>query len=252
MLKQELESQRRAQLNLLSRLERLEQRQRTLEARLSGKQGAASTHPGEDDSTLRHQLPVVRLEPQHNPVMDAPEIPTSTELVISSEDLAKYGDNSEAAVDLADFVEHDTPEGDLAFSLALQKYNLGDRQEAAGDLRRFSSRFPRHSSADNALYLAGMAMVSQGRCDLARADFEKVSDHYPDTDAAPSAMLALGQCEAALGRKDLAREILEQVIRKHPQSHEATQARSALQNLSGTGSLHLERKTGKWAALWQR
>lgn len=230
VLQEELEAQRRAQTSLRARLERLEQRQRTLEAMRQGESaGQPSGFVGDAHVGPPHSLPVVRLQPRSNPVMEAPPIPTRIPLRDPSpDDLARFG---EPAVDLSAITDANNPDADLAFSLALQKYNMGNRREAGADLRQFAVRFPRHAAADNALYLAGMALVSEGRCNEARSEFERVEREYPKGDAVASALLAMGQCEAAMGRVDSARTVLNRVVREHAKSFEASQAKSALNDL---------------------
>lgn len=226
-LQAELASQRRAQRELLERIERLETRV-TLLSRADVPPPASQISR---EGRPWDQLPVVRLAPRHNPVAAAPRVDTSTRLrEPSEEEFASL--MGEPSSDLSAFVETNDEDAEQVFGEALRLYHSGDLTTSRAAFEAFAERYPRHRSTGDALYLAGMARVQTRRCELATELFQIVVDEHPGSSAVRRALLAMGQCEAAEGRTTKARELLRRVVREHPRTPEAAQAESALQDLS--------------------
>jgi len=158
-----------------------------------------------------------------NPVERAPLLPAAVALREPDEDqLARLEADPEMVSEF---------EADHAWSEAVQKLNQGRHAEAETDLLAFVAAWPRHSAADNALYLAGLVRESRGDCSGALPLFESVPRKYPAGDAVPQALLERGRCLLILGRKDEARTILNQLGREHPDAPESAQGLSLIKDL---------------------
>jgi TolA-binding protein len=156
-----------------------------------------------------------------NPVALAPRLPATVELREPDDDRLARLD-----VDPAVAREFDA---DHAWAEAVQKLNHGKHAEAETDFLAFVAAYPRHTAADNALYLAGLVRESRGDCASALPLFESVPLKYPAGDAVPQALLERGRCLRILGRKDESKAILMQLQREHPEAAETAQGKLLLQ-----------------------
>ena len=152
----------------------------------------------------------------------APQIPAAVELSEPDEDsLARLETDPEQTREF---------NADHAWAAAVQEFNDGQREKAEKDFLAFAGRYPRHSAADNALALAGLARELRGDCKNALPLFESVPQKYPAGDAVPQALLERGRCLRILGRKEDATPVLQQLLKDHPDSPEAQQAQRLLLN----------------------
>jgi TolA-binding protein len=158
-----------------------------------------------------------------NPVERAPRLPSSLQLQEPDDDRL---DQLEA--DPAVAQEFDA---DHAWAQAVSKLNEGNHAEAETEFLAFVAAHPRHTAADNALYLAGLVRESRGDCPGALTLFESVPARYPAGDAVPQAMLERGRCLHLLGKKAEAKTILMQLEKDHPDAPETAFARQLLQDL---------------------
>jgi TolA-binding protein len=204
-------------------------------AALAARAPEAAPQKSARDSTSepRPQLKTVKLSPRRrraNPVDRAPRLPAEIEL-------KEPDSNALAQLDVptVDPVIQREVEADLAFAGAVRRLNDGDLDGAESDLLAFTGRYPRHSSADNALYLAGLVRQNQGDCAAAVALFDRIPREYPAGDAVAEAMLEKGRCLAALQRPVEARALLAKLVQDHPDAVEVTAARQLLQSLNDTG-----------------
>jgi TolA-binding protein len=191
---------------------------------------AAQKDPSRDP---RPPLKTVKLSPRRpraNPVDRAPRLPAEIELKEPDENALAQLD-----VPTVDPAIQREVEADLAFAAAVRRLNDGDLDGAEADLLAFAGRYPRHSSADNALYLAGLVRQNQGDCAAAVALFDRVPREYPAGDAVAEAMLEKGRCLAALQRPVEARALLAKLVQDHPDAVEVTAARQLLQSLNDSG-----------------
>lgn len=157
-----------------------------------------------------------------NPVDEAPRIPAAVEMKEpDAESIERLEVDPEVAKEF---------DADRAWAAAVQELNEGHHGDAARDFLAFAVTYPRHSSADNALALAGLAREVSGHCQDALPLFETVARDYPAGDAVPQALLERGRCLRILGRKDEARPVLQELVREHPDAPEAQQAARLLQN----------------------
>ncbi len=155
-----------------------------------------------------------------NPVALAPRLPATVELREPDEEqLARLEADPQIVLEF---------DADRAWAEAVEKLNAGRHLEAETELLAFAAAYPRHTAADNALYLAGLVRESRGDCLSALPLFEAVPQKYPAGDAVPQAMLERGRCLRILGRKDEAKLVLTQLQKEHPEAAETVQGKQLL------------------------
>jgi TolA-binding protein len=169
----------------------------------------------------------------YNPVERAPLIPSS--ISIKEPDQETLERLEAAAVDPGIRAELDA---DHAFAQAVGKLNRGELQSAESELLAFAGEHPRHTAADNALYLAGLIREHNGDCAGAVALFDRVPLTYPAGDAVLSSLVEKGRCLTRMQRKDEAREVLAKIVREHPEGVEGGAARQLLMNLDIESGRH--------------
>ena len=230
---QELRSQLQAQSALVAqqqrRIEELEVRLAALAARAAqaspphGDRIAPSRPDPRPVSKMAKIGGRLRRNDRANPVEHAPSLPVAISLrEPDAEALARL------EVDPLVASEFDA---DHAWADAVRKLNEGRHTEAEADFLAFAAAHPRHSAADNALYLAGLVREVRGDCAGALQLFESVPRKYPAGDAVPQAQLERGRCLRILGRKDEAKSVLTQLGLEHPHASETAQSRRLLQDL---------------------
>jgi TolA-binding protein len=194
---------------------------------------APATKPAKDP---RPQLKTVKLAPRmprhdYNPVERAPHIPSTIALREPDEQaLASLDDVPVDAVIRAEV------EADHSFAAAVRKLNDGNLAAAESELLTFAQKYPRHSAADNALYLAGLIRQNQGDCEGAVPLFDRVPREYPAGDSVAPALLEKGRCLRMLQHAEEARRTLARLLAEHPQAVEVTTARQLLQSLDESQS----------------
>jgi TolA-binding protein len=222
----ELRSQIQAQSALVAQQQR---RIEELEIKLAAL--AAKAQPAAHPARAEPRPPLntvkvggrLRRSARSNPVEHAPRLPSTIELREPDEEaLARL--QTDAAV-VREF------DADHTWAEAVQKLNEGRHDEAETELLAFVAAYPRHSAADNALYLAGLVREVRGDCTGALQLFESVPRKYPAGDAVPQAQLERGRCLRILGRKDEARSVLNQLSLEHPHAAETAHSRQLLQGL---------------------
>jgi TolA-binding protein len=122
-------------------------------------------------------------------------------------------------------------DADHAWADAVQKLNDGRHAEAEADFLAFVAAHPRHTAADNALYLAGLVRETRGDCPGALQLFESIPVKYPAGDSVPQAMLERGKCLKRMGRLPEAKSVLKQLEKEHPEAPETAFARQILLDL---------------------
>jgi TolA-binding protein len=169
----------------------------------------------------------------YNPVERAPLIPSS--ISIKEPDQETLERLEAAAVDPG---IRDELDADHSFAQAVAKLNRGELQSAESELLAFAGEHPRHTGADNALYLAGLIREHNGDCAGAVALFERVPLTYPAGDAVLPSMVEKGRCLTRMRRKDEARELFAKIVREHPEGVEGGAARQLLMNLDIESGRH--------------
>lgn len=99
-------------------------------------------------------------------------------------------------------------------------------------MQRFVADWPKHSKADNALFLIGMAHWTDRDFVRAQDTFERVVNQYPAGDAVVEAMLKLAECRFKLSRIADARVTWERVVSSYPGTPAAQTAQQRLLSLS--------------------
>ena len=169
----------------------------------------------------------------YNPVERAPLIDNA---IAMKEPDADTLDRLEAAA--VDPGIRDELDADHAFAQAVGKLNRGELQTAESELLAFAGQHPRHTAADNAIYLAGLIREHNGDCAGAVALFDRVPLTYPAGDAVLSSLVAKSRCLSRMQRKDEARELLAKIVREHPEGVEGGAARQLLTNLDIESGRH--------------
>ncbi len=226
---QELRSQLQAQSALVAqqqrRIDELEVKLAALAAR-AGPAAAPASSPRADPRPPLKSVKIggrVRRSDRLNPVDRAPALPSTVALREPDPDaLARLDTDPTIAREF---------DADHTWAEAVQKLNEGRHAEAEAELLAFVAAYPRHSAADNALYLAGLVREIRGDCASALELFESVPRRYPAGDAVPQAQLERARCLRILGRKDEAKSVLNQLALEHPHASETAQSRELLQGL---------------------
>ena len=244
----ELQQQAGAQARLLARqqqrIEELEVRVATLAARAPAQNFTAAQVVQETPSTgpapvVPRSLQTIKLSPppggrrprllRPNPVERAPRLPAL--LALREPDQAALARLDEPPQPAVDPGVRAVLDADHAFAQAVQHLNDGENAEAQTELLAFAATWPRHSAADNAIYLAGLSRAATGDCAGALPLFDRVPAEYPAGDAIPGALLEKGRCLSTLKRPEAA-NTLTKLTEDFPDSPEATQARQLLEALS--------------------
>lgn len=230
----ELRSQLDAQSALVAqqqrRIEELEVKLAALASRGQPQPAAAPARaivPQAPRNELRPPLKTIKLgegrrlrRDRINPVALAPRLPATVELREPDDDrLARLEADPQVVLEF---------DADHAWAEAVEKLNGGRHDEAETELLAFVAAYPRHTAADNALYLAGLVRESRGDCAAALPLFEAVPKKYPAGDAVPQAMLERGRCLRILGRNDEAQSVLMQLQKEHPEAAETAQGKQLL------------------------
>jgi TolA-binding protein len=194
------------------------------------KQAPATAAPARDP---RPHLKTVKLgegrrrHRDYNPVETAPSIPSA--IALKEPDAETLQRLEEAAQ--VDPGIRDELDSDHAFAQAVAKLNAGELETAETQLLAFAGQHPRHTAADNALYLAGLIREHNGDCAGAVALFDRIPLTYPAGDAVLPSMVEKGRCLTRLHRKNEAREVFARIVREHPNGLEGGTARQLLTNL---------------------
>jgi len=228
----ELRSQIQAQSILVAQQQRRIEELEVKLAALAAKAQPAAGHPASAAPARHDPRPPLktvkvggrlRRTDRINPVERAPSLPILVELKEPDEEaLARLDSDPTVAREF---------DADHTWAQAVQKLNDGRHAEAETDLLAFAAAYPRHSAADNALFLAGLVREVRGDCAGALQLFESVPLKYPAGDAVPQAQLERGRCLRILGRKDEAKSVLKQLAMEHPHASETAQSRELLQDL---------------------
>jgi TolA-binding protein len=228
----ELRSQIQAQSVLVAQQQRRIEELEVKLAALAAKAQPAAGHPASAAPARHDPRPPLktvkvggrlRRTDRLNPVERAPSLPIIVELKEPDEAaLARLDSDPTIAREF---------DADHTWAEAVQKLNDGRHAEAEIDLLAFAAAYPRHSAADNALFLAGLVREVRGDCAGALQLFESVPLKYPAGDAVPQAQLERGRCLRILGRRDEAKSVLKQLAMEHPHASETAQSRQLLQDL---------------------
>lgn len=224
---------------LESRLEKLEQRAALAQAT----RGVAPIKPAPSpsakvDSSLDALPPltVVKLKPRREA---APRLDTGVAVVEpAAEVLEELSDSKTPAPNPAAVSDDPT---DLAiaeaqFERALDALKTGNAQGGVQAMQQFVVEWPRHPRADNALYFAGVGLMSEGEFEDAASSFQRVTAEYPAGDAVVDAMLKLADCRLKLKQPREAKTTWERIVQTYPGTAAATQAQARLSSHSAASA----------------
>jgi TolA-binding protein len=194
--------------------------------------GKASPMSGPDSSAIvPPNLTVVRIEPprkgtregMHRTRRAPPSIPTAVPL--SEPDREVLDSLAAPRRDLSAEAQADLDAAHAMSGLA-----------AARALEAFTSHYPHHPSADNALVEAALLRADTGEPDAACALYARCVDEYPAGDAMPEALERLGECHVRRGRMEQARRLFGRVVNDYPESSAAKRAAERLAEGTGGGA----------------
>jgi tol-pal system protein YbgF len=115
-----------------------------------------------------------------------------------------------------------------AYQAALDQFKLGNYALAVSAMQGFLVTYPSSSLAPNAQYWVGMAHSGQRDYKSAIAAQRKLLTAWPDSPKAPDAMLSIASAQETMGDRAAARKTLEELIAKYPGSSSATSAKQRL------------------------
>jgi TolA-binding protein len=104
-------------------------------------------------------------------------------------------------------------------------------------LEDFTTRYPHHPQADDALLEASGAYEESGLPDAACTLARRVADEYPVGDALPGALWRQAGCEARAGAADAERRLLSRLVTEFPTSAAARRAGERLTVLTGRAAV---------------
>lgn len=190
--------------------------------------------PGATGAEIPPDLAVVKMSPEParaaarpagrqagRPVRPAPPVPTAVSIqepdLATVDALARPGRRPLAAE-----ADQELREA-RAMSGVLQAHALED----------FTSRYPQHPAADNALVEAAAAYQAAGREEAACALARRVMDEYPAGDAQSDAIEQLAACEARRGAVDAEQRLLARLRADFPGTPAARRAEARVSQGSG-------------------
>lgn len=212
---------------LEARLEKLEQRAALAQA----SRGNAAVKPApppvakvESSLDALPPLTVVKLKPRKEA---APRLDTNVAVVEPADDVVQDLADSKSAAPPSDDPT-DLAIADAQFERALDSLKTGNAEGGVQAMQQFVVEWPRHPRADNALYFAGVGLMSAGDYEQAASSFQRVTAEYPAGDAVVDAMLKLADCRLKLKQPREAKSTWERIVQTYPGTAAANQAQARL------------------------
>jgi tol-pal system protein YbgF len=221
---------------LEARLEKLEQKAALEKATRGSAQlkappaVAASVAAPKSDRSLEALPPltVVKLKPRKEA---APNLDTGVAVLEPPEGVVEELRDSGAARAPGADGELDSTDlaiADAQFDRALDGLKTGNAKGSVAAMQQFVVEWPRHPRADNALYFAGVGLMSLEDYDGAASSFQRVTAEYPAGDAVVDSMLKLADCRVKLKQPREAKSTWERIVRNYPGTPAASQAQARL------------------------
>jgi len=206
------------QVDLERKVDRLEARVEALRARPPSAAPTPAPVAAAETSRVPKDLATVKLAPQAH---KAPAIPTA--VALHEPDPGKM-----------DSIFADAPSSEIDTQLAAAKdaIRTGEPERGARDLVRFADKNPRDPRASDALFEAGLGLMTSGDPQMATLLFERVADDYPLSDRAPDALMRLADCQTKMKHPAQAREVLAKVVNRYPGTPAARAAEAGLKSLA--------------------
>lgn len=181
-------------------------------------------------------LTVVKLKPRHEP---APKINTNVDVQEPADDTVaelQFSDSSgtvtPAAAPSRGDEELEERVADTQYDHGLDALKTGNLKGGVAQLQQFAADWPRHPHADNALYFAALAMMSDQDFAGASKLLDLVITRYPAGDSVLDSMLRLAECRLKLNHPQEAKATWERIVAAFPGTTAATQAQARLASLS--------------------
>ena len=202
---QQGEESRRLQVQMLAEVERIQNEQATVDARL--------VDLNERLARIGRRLGVWQ------EVM-VPDLPDS---------LGVVPDSAVAPDTTAIVLERGTGvDPDQLYNTAYLDFTRGMYKVAIAGFEQYIQIFPDSDMADNAQYWIGECYYAQGELNRSEEEFRKVLIRYPNGNKVPAATYKLGLVYLAQNRADAARRQFEAVVEKYPGTTEAKLAQERL------------------------
>lgn len=214
---------------LEARLEKLEQRAALAQAPRAAAPAKPAVGPAEKAASSLDALPsltVVKLKPKREA---APKLDTGVAVIDPPEgvveelrqaDPARPGESEDDPTDVAI--------AEAQFERALDGLKTGNAQGGVQAMQKFIVDWPRHPRADNALYFAGVGLMSLDDFEGAASSFQRVTAEYPAGDAVVDSMLKLADCRVKLKQPREAKSTWERILHTYPGTPAALQAQARL------------------------
>ena len=106
-------------------------------------------------------------------------------------------------------------------------------EQAIEGFRGFLKAYPTGRYAPSAQYWLAEAYYARRDFPTAITEYQTLRSRFPSSTKTPEALLKIGYCYSVLGKKDEATSAFEELVKSYPQSPEAQQAEAGLQRLSG-------------------
>ncbi|MGQ0507836.1 MAG: tetratricopeptide repeat protein [Myxococcaceae bacterium] len=237
-LKAEVRAMREKSSALEHRLERMELERSVV----AGRNAPPVTGPAPVAKPLGEipELTVVKLKPKKEP---APKIDTRKDIVEPSAEtlealVASAQEHPSSSKDRDRDKDDDRKEpmdaelADAMFDAGMSALRTGNIDGGVVKLKSFTDENPRHAKADNALYFAGLGLMSLSEYKDATAIFENLLKQYPAGDAVVDGMLKLAECRMRLHQPQDAKALFTRVVLNYPGTAAATQAEARLASLA--------------------
>ncbi len=217
---------------LEARLERLEQ-----QLAVSGAKGAAPRQGvSVGAAPSKNELPsltVVKVKPKREA---APKLSTNVAIVEPPEGIVEELRAPPGAAPAPEQDDADALVAEQQYQRGVDSLRTGNVEGGVTQLVQFTTDWPRHPQADNALYFAGLGQMSLEQWDGAARLFELASSKYPAGDAVVDSMLKLAECRVKQSRPQDAKATLERIVTSYPGTAAATQAQARLAAFAAPGS----------------
>ncbi len=197
------------QLEVVSRLQALEERQRELRGQVE-----TATTQGQGEDRVRQVY--LDLDRRLRALEAGAPVPNA------------------AADSAPDGTAGPAPDGDQAasYEAAFDELKAGNYEAAAQGFGDFLQRYPQGELAPNAWYWRGESRLALQDHDAALASFQQVVERFPDSGKAPDALLKSGFVQIEQGRQAEARQALQAVSTRYPGTPAARLASERLAGLA--------------------
>lgn len=224
---------------LEARLEKLEQKAAVAQASRGGaavKPAPAPIRPGAVADSSLDALPpltVVKLKPRREA---PPRLDTGVAVVEPPQGVVEELTPPPGAAKDVEMDDADLAMAEAQFDRALDSLKTGNAEGGVKAMQAFVGEWPRHPRADNALYFAGVGLMSLEDFEGAASSFQRVTAEYPAGDAVVESMLKLADCRVRLKQPREAKSTWERIVHAYPGTAAATQAQARLSSHSAASA----------------